>query len=113
HDIIVPTWSFLNLGIAVSYCVLHFFYISAFHGSLARSLWRMHDMAHLLLRDEIGPIDWMKIGQRKYIHWRDLPFEKISVGKKLLALWGKLQTWDYLQIGITLFLVVIYLFVSD
>jgi len=66
----------------------HFIFIRKIHGSLDRSLTRMHNMAsHLLEQDE-----------NVEVKWKD--FEKEIKNKK--------GTWEYWQLGITGFLIWIF-----
>jgi hypothetical protein len=78
----------LEMLIYLLFLVIHFVFIFKIHGSLNRSLARMNDMASYLLKekDEIE-YKWNDLG-------KNAPQEN--------------NYWEFLQLGITLFLILIF-----
>jgi len=70
------------------YLLVHFIFIFLIHGSLHRSLTRMHNMASFLLEQ----------GDELKIKWKD--FEKRAFKKYGL--------WEFWQLWITFFLIIIF-----
>ena len=83
-----------EIVLGVIFFILHGIFVFSIHGSLKRSLNRMHDMASHLLT----PIGWDKIGKRKRSGLFDNDFWR--------------DNWELFQLGVTVFLIIIYIVVK-
>ncbi len=79
----------VNIVASLVYLVMHGFFVIEIHGSLYRSLTRMHNMASSLLEEN----------ENVNHKWTD--FDK--------KIYMRTGWWEYLQLGITIFLLVIYI----
>lgn len=80
-----------QIGIYTLYCLIHLVFINKIHGSINRSLQRMHSMAKYIIEGGANQITWEG-------------FEKKTIKKN--------NQWEWLQIAITIFLIAIFHFIN-
>ncbi len=82
---------YIEIAASFVYLMIHYFFVREIHGSLYRSLTRMHNMASSLLKEN-----------EETSKWKDFD-KKVSM---------KTGLWEYLQLGITIFLIIIFLLIK-
>jgi hypothetical protein len=90
HELRIPISAEISAG--VLFIVFHLLFVLHIHGSLERSLNRMHNMANFLLGNEVVP--------NKSLEYFEIKKISLSLG------------WHILQIAITTGLVIMFIFLN-